>query len=404
VDHRPEPAGRRISAADALVLVTSMFGMILSVVYLYFMGVIVKPIERDLAWTRAETTAVLTLVSVISVIGAPIVGVWIDRYGTRLIGAAGTIVYCASISLLALTSNLQQWWIFWFFVGLGSLLVKPTVWLAAVAGRFSANRGLAMGIALCGAGIGAAIIPPITEALTMRFGWRGALFWWGVGSLVVMAPLLAFCFAPPPKAERPAAHRQTVPLSQLMRAPAFVKILIGGFLMNFSVMALGVHLVPMLEDFGAPGPAAVRIAFLMGIISTLMRPLSGIIMDRSRSSAFGAAMFALPVVVILVLNLGEGQVMLYVAAVVLGIAMGSEVDILAYFVSKYLGANNYGSNFGAIMGVMSLGVGLGPAAAGFLYTATGGYATVLWALAPLFLSGAAVIASLGRYPDAPLRD
>lgn len=61
-----------------------------------------------------------------------------------------------------------------FLGGIGSgLIYVPAVISAGF--YFEKWRALATGIAVCGSGIGAFVLAPITNALIDRFGWRGTL-------------------------------------------------------------------------------------------------------------------------------------------------------------------------------------------------------------------------------------
>lgn len=58
-------------------------------------------------------------------------------------------------------------------MGLGLIYVSP---LIAVSRRFTERRALAVGLAMCGAGVGALAVAPLTQhLLTLYGGWRGAM-------------------------------------------------------------------------------------------------------------------------------------------------------------------------------------------------------------------------------------
>ncbi len=46
--------------------------------------------------------------------------------------------------------------------------------IVAVGYYFERKRTIAMGIAVCGSGLGAFIFPPINRILLNRYGWNGA--------------------------------------------------------------------------------------------------------------------------------------------------------------------------------------------------------------------------------------
>ena len=78
---------------------------------------------------------------------------------------------------------------------------------------------------------------------------------------------------------------------------------------------------------------------------------------------------------------------------------------LAYLVSRYFGLRAYGVVYGAQLSAFGIGAGLGPPLTGLVFDQTHSYQAALIVGIPLFFAGAALIATLGRYPIfAPLSD
>ena len=70
----------REGPADWGVALICTAGLTVCMIYLYSLGPLIIPISQDLGWTRGQTSAGLTMVSVISVIAAPFVGYNIGHY------------------------------------------------------------------------------------------------------------------------------------------------------------------------------------------------------------------------------------------------------------------------------------------------------------------------------------
>jgi len=75
--------------------------------------------------------------------------------------------------------------------------------------------------------------------------------------------------------------------------------------------------------------------------------------------------------------------------VLIGLALGAEVDALAYLASRVFGRSHLGSIYGALMFCFSFGLGCGPAVFGQVYEYTGSYHDAFWLAAT-----AAVVAAL----------
>ena len=72
------------------------------------MGVMIGPLEAEFGWTRGQISAGLGVISVVSVILAPLVGMTIDRFGSRSVGLPGLVVYLLGLALLT-TSSPSIW-------------------------------------------------------------------------------------------------------------------------------------------------------------------------------------------------------------------------------------------------------------------------------------------------------
>jgi len=65
-------------------------------------------------------------------------------------------------------------WMLFYFVGLGlGLMYLPSI--VVVSCYFEKRRSLAIGLSLCGAGVGTFVFAPLTQLLIDEYGWRGAI-------------------------------------------------------------------------------------------------------------------------------------------------------------------------------------------------------------------------------------
>lgn len=394
------------TARDWGVVLVCTVGLTVSMIYLYALGPFVVPISREQGWSRGQTSAGLTLISLISVIAAPFVGYSIDRLGSRRIAILGCIVFCSGIALLSATGSLQSWFLIWTVVAAGSVMMKPTVWMSAVARRIHRRRGLAMGVALTGTGFSSAISPVVAGALIESSGWRAAFFVLGTTSALVLLPLLVLFFRDAPAAVSGNAvgaipgRQSGLTISQGLRSAVFVRLVLSGFLINFCVMGLVVHFVPLLTGQGIAMDEAVKLAGLVGVATIVARLVTGSLIDRFHGPIVAAVGFSLPILASLLLLSFDGSTMMAATiAILIGAGVGAEVDALAYLASRYFGMRSFGTLFGTITGGISLGIGLGPTAAGMIYDAFGTYRPMFLLILPLVALSVALVASLGPYPD-----
>jgi MFS family permease len=176
-------------------------------------------------------------------------------------------------------------------------------------------------------------------------------------------------------------------------------ILISFLLVGVGITSILAHLVPMLIGRGvAPGVAALAMSSLgLGLI--FGRIFAGYLMDRF-FAPYVAALFLLGLVAgIAILALGATGSGVFVAAVLVGLATGSEISEIAYIVSRYFGPHAFALNYGIMFAAFQVGSAFGPPIMGAWYDRAGNYVGVLWVLAGVVLLGTILITLLGRYPD-----
>ena len=379
-----------------------------SVIHVYSIGPFIGPLQHEFAWSRAQISVGLTVSSFISAILCIPIGMLVDRVGPRRVGLVGVLVMSGAFALLGTTTGTPaNWIVLWSVIALGTLFVQATVWTSAVASRFEASRGLAFAITLSGGSLSATVFPVLATWLIGAHGWRIAFaamagIWAGL-----VFPILFLFFRGSRDTKReetaaaPSAPLAGVTLSQGLRSPTLYKLLLASALFSFTTIGAVVHFVPILTDRGATPLAAAGVASLVGIFSIAGRLGTGVLLDRFPAHLIGAVAFLLPIIGSLLLLLdGANPINQSVAAAVIGLTVGSEVDVIAYLAARHFGLKNFGALYGAMVMALSLGTAFGPLAAGALVDRYGSYAPFLMLAMLLMAVSAAALISLGPTPSA----
>jgi len=400
----PKPGGP--SVLDWLLVLASTVALTASVTHIYSIGVFIGPLETEFGWSRAEISAGLGVISAISVVLAPFVGLAIDRYGSRRIGLPGLMIYLGGVALLSTSGpSIWNWWGICAMIALGTVLVKPTVWLKAVTSRFQTHQGLAVAIALCGTSIGAAIFPFLAERLLV-YGWRAAYLTLSGGAALVALPIVYMCFRSDDRPEGQAepskvSAKPGVSAREGLTSPVFFKMAAAAFLMTLSVLSLAVHFVPILKENGVSSAAAASGAGIVGIGSVVGRLATGLLMDRYTGRFVGGAVLLFPIMgCVLLLALQLNPLTALLVGGIIGLSLGAEVDVFAVLSARYFGVANYGLLFGTIAGLISFGAGMGPTLAGFVFDSYGGYDYLFVAIMPMLVVSSLLVLSLGKEPGS----
>lgn len=90
------------------------------------------------------------------------------------------------------------------------------------------------------------------------------------------------------------------------------------------------------------------------------RALGGVLLDRISAYLLGFAFFIVGSIGTVMLMVATVNGSAYLAAIMLGLALGAEGDIMAYLLRKRYGQKDYGKIFGLCFGVFNLGALAGP--------------------------------------------
>jgi len=324
------------------------------------------------------------------------------------VSLAGVPLFCLAFAMLATANgNIWNWWMLWLLLALGNMLILPTIWTSAINSRFDANRGKALAFALCGTGLAAFILPPVTTRLIAAYGWQHAYVGLATAGMLIVFPLSVLWFHSAPRAIT-ASQASVAPargkLRAEMRSPSFLKLLGASTVFSVTICALTTNATPVERALGHDAIAAADTAALMGLGSVAGRIAGGFLLDRFDARKVAAISVAAPIVTaMLLLAGGQDRLVASGACLFLGLAIGAEFDACAYLAARHFGLANFGALFGTINGLMLFGNGLAPFAANLVYDVTGSYSSVLWAQVPACLLAAALFLALGRYPDAAAR-
>lgn len=395
----------------AMVLV-AVLGLIVGPgpINVFAFSVFMKPITQDLGVSREMLTGAIVIAAPATLLN-PVLGWLIDRYGTRK--ALLSVIPLFAVGLVGfslMTPLYLQIALTFLFVQSVGLSTGPTGYAALVARWFDRERGLALGIAMAGVGLGAALVPPVSAVLISHFGWRAAYRFLALGVLL-LAWIPAWFIRDPAPADlarltdaRPDGTLAGVGLIEALKGWRFWALTAAFFLSVVAVNGTVVHTVPMLTDRGVPLALATAAISVNGICIIFGRILSGWCLDRFPGTVVAVSFFAIPMLGILLLALGGGYAVALVGAALCGLSVGAEIDLMAFFVSRYFGVRAYGRVYGAMFSLFAAGNGIGAFVGGYSHTHYHSYGPALLVFEVALLVTCLLFLPLGPYPyPAPKR-
>ena len=358
----------------------------------YTHGVFVVPITEEMGWSRGATLFAFSFVMMSAAITAPFIGIIIDKYGARRLALFGLFALGFSFAGLSLTTdNILTYYALWIFMALIAAGTFPVTWTRAVNTWFDRRRGLALGLTMMGTGIAASLGPLFAAKLIDAFGWREAYLTIGATLLMVSFPIAYVGFR-----ERDAVANdvpQTSPkstdieLRQALAGKTFWVLGFGLLFVCFGVAGLIANLVPLLTDKGLPRAEAAGYAGLIGINVIIGRLVVGYLIDRFWAPFIAFFFLILPSISCILLAVDQPTAVgITIACLLIGLAAGAELDVMAFLISRYFGIKNYGQLYGGLYVFFAVGSGAAPALFGLWYDIAGNHTPILYGTAVSFVA------------------
>jgi MFS family permease len=369
----------------------------------------------EFGWPRGQAALGYSLSWLLLILFSPLAGWLSDRLGARAVVPVGALVLGAG---MALTGRAQALWHYALAFGvLGAagiaLIMMPA--FAVTSRWFPASRGTALGIVSAGASASAVVFYPLNAWLIQALGWRDALAAYGLIIALGVAPAAAFLYRSAPAGAgdpaAPPAARAAGPasppewewtLAGALRTPQ----LWAGFAMwGFGVIGYQImttHQVAHALDRGFDAATAAWAFGLGGLFTTLGNVVGGALSDRwgrGRVFALGSLVGLAGIWSFAALADGRDlpRLLVYAAA---GGGFGMRISLLSAIPADVF----QGRRFGAILGLVNAGGGLGgfigPYLGGALFDLTGDY-QVAFAASAGAVAVSAAAAWLAARPARP---
>ncbi len=148
------------------------------------------PIIDEFGWERGVTAGAFSFGFLVSGAVSPLIGRLMDRAGPRAVMELGVALMAGGLLLAPLTT--QPWHLYLtigVMVGAGSVCLGYSGQSLFLPNWFIRRRGMAIGLAFAGVGIGSITLLPWVQLMIEQTGWRTACTAMGILILVVLAPI-----------------------------------------------------------------------------------------------------------------------------------------------------------------------------------------------------------------------
>ncbi len=379
----------------------------------YAFSVFALPMEAELGWGRAETSAAFSLALLLSSVVAIPVGRHVDRYGARLLMTLGSAAGVVLVFLWSSVESLAAFYLVQAGMGLVMAAVFYEVAFTVVAVWFRRRRPQAMLVITMVAGFASTIFIPLTTYLVEAFGWRDALQLLALILAVGTVPLHAIVLRRHPDAlglvpdgdsegVRAASPEVSVVPRDAYRARAFWWLTVAFALDRIALIAIAVHSVPLLLERGYSSGLVAAAAGSIGAMQVAGRLVFVPVARRFSLRNLTAGVFLGRAVAFLLLLLVPGVAGVWLFALLFGAANGATTLARAALVADLYGPSHYGSISGVMTTLIGVTQTVAPVAVGTLHDLNGTYTPTLWGMVATSVLAALCVARVGLPAAVPL--
>jgi MFS family permease len=375
-------------------------------IFIYSFSLMVKPLQDEFGWNRQQIAQAFSLAAISVAICSPFMGKLFDRFEpTRIIALFMGAFGLGVASLAWLTPHLTQFYLTAIFIGVAGSGTYQLGYARVVASWFERRLGMALSIVVAGSGVGSFFVPPLVQHLIASYGWRHTYLLLAMLPLLVGMPMtLRFARSSPAYLNQkrgaggPTTGQVGATWRQAIADRSFWLLAFGVCCISLSENGALAHLAPMLGDRGIKAGDAALIVSILGASSLGGRLLLGWLLDYLEGSYI--AIFSM-------LAAGGGIFLLAhaqsfhaaaPAALVAGLGMGCELDLIPYMLRRYFGMRSFSTLYGFVYSGFAVSGAIAPLLLGYLYDKTGSYTGIL-----SIFSSATAIAAFGMLLLPPYR-
>lgn len=363
------------------------------------------PILEEFGWSRSVTAAAFSVGFAATIVTTPMVGIFMDRYGPRVVIPMGAIAVAIGFAGAAYISTPLG-----LYLTLGVLTVGMSIGMTYIGHSmflpnwFVKKRGLAVGIAFAGAGIIGIVALPLIQVLIELYGWRATCLMISVTVLVLLVPLNVIFPRRHPEDlglqpdGQTDAHGSTGgrpedlivdkawaatdwTLSRAARTTKFWWVTGAYFPALFVWYGIQVHQTKYLVEIGFGPQLAATALGLVALFGVVGQISVGAFSDRfGREWAWTISMvgFVGCSAALITLQTHPSPLMMYAMVIIQGLVGYGITSVYGAIALEIFSGRKFATIFAILSMVGNLGAAAGPWLMGYIYDVTGSYGLSFW--------------------------
>src|SRR4029453_9618784 len=396
------------SGRGGLLLGGAFVTFAISAALMHSYAVFLVAFLEEFRWSRAEPPLAFSVSAFVRGASAPFVGALVDRLGPRrLVLLGGSVLALGLLGSAYVVALWQLVVLYGILMTLGANCLGLVVFVPVLSRRFVSNRGMAISIVQSANGLARAVSAPLAQLLISTIGWRHSYLAQAAFMGVLIWPLAALfrrddeppapaSLPRPPSAgdaDRPARRDWT--LAEAIATPHFWLLFTVYLCTGLGSFFVSLHQLAFAVDAGFAKLYAAAVLGIGSFLSVGGTIGTGTISDyigRELSAVLAYAISIVGVICALFITGPEHAWLLWLHACFFGLPWGARGPAVTAKTADLFP----GPNLGTILGVITVGTGIGSAVgawgAGWIFDVSGSYRLAFLAsIAVLLLWGRAVL-------------
>jgi len=368
------------------VVAGAFFGYAIAQGLMHSYAVFLVAYLGEFGWGRAETSVAYSVSQLVIGISSPLIGALVDRLDTRVLVTAGAVLLAGGLAANATVSSLWQVVLLYgVAMTLGSNCLGLVVSVPILSRWFVRRRGLAISVVQSANGFGRAASAPVVQLLISAIGWRRSYLALAAMMAAAVVPIVrAFPTREPAAADagpgarplRPAPSAHVWTVATAMRTPHFWLLFAVYLLTGLGSFLVSLHQLAWAIDVGFDPLYAASVLGTGSLLAVAGTIGTGTISDyigREVSAILAYVVSIVGVICALFITSPDQHALLWLHACFFGLTWGARGPQITAKTADLF----QGPHLGAILGVISIGTGLGAGGgawvAGLIFDLSGSY-------------------------------
>lgn len=369
-------------------------------------GQFIKPVCADMGFTRQQMSMNQTLMSVVSMVMATMWGRLYRKINLHRWMSVAAVLTPVFYFCFSFARNIYEFYAVTILMSLAFCIISMLVFTYIIGNWFHKNRGVAIGMASMGSGIGAMVMNTVISQMIISYGWRSTYRILAVMIFVVIVPAIIFIVRERPSEkgllpygyeEKPEDREGAKPVfdgftfAQARKMPVFWGVVASSIGLVMAICMFYQTLAPHLSDNGYSVTfAAVMTSVSMGALAVGKVAL-GRLFDKlgTRKASFIACICTLTGLIGMIFC----QYKIALAAIIIGVGLGCSFGAICMpiITQNIFGMKDYNSIYGMLSAATGLGSAIAPVISGRTYDVYKSYDPVYIAAALITLAGIIVL-------------